>query len=116
MKIAIPVTDGAASGPGEAREIVVFDTSTGMELERYENPALTATAARGIVMLRSVIDRKVDALVVSGIGQHAIDYARNRLRILNSGGLPISGILAAAGQGNLPEMSEATHMGHHHEH
>lgn len=116
MIIAIPITGDMPSGPGEAQEIVVFDTAKGNEIERYPNPALTATSARGIAMLHSVMDRKVDALVVSGIGEHAMSYAQGRLKILNGAGLTLVEILKHAKDNSLSELTEATHMGHHHHH
>lgn len=114
MIIAVPVSGNMPSGPGEARDVLMIDTSTGKELERYENPALTATSARGIVMLRSVIDRKADALVVSGIGEHAMTYAKGRITILNGAGRTLGDIVKAVSENSLPEISEATHSGHHH--
>lgn len=116
MIIAVPVTGNQPSGPGEAEEIVVFDAENGTEIERYANPALTATSARGIAMLRSVMDRKVDALVVSGIGEHAMNYAKGRLSILSGAGLSLEEVLKQASENSLKEMTEATHMGHHHHH
>lgn len=114
MKIAVPVTGNEPSGPGEAEEVVIIETSTGEVVERYPNPALTATSARGITMLMSAIERNAEVLVVAGIGQHAIDFARTRIRILGGAGLTIDEIVKAAKNGQLKELTEANHMGHHH--
>lgn len=116
MIIAIPVTGTHASGPGEAQQIVLIDTSEGKEIERYENPALTAMSGRGIAMLNSVIQRKVDALVVGGIGEHAMSYAKGRVKVLNGSGLTLQEITEKASKNSLPEMTEANHSGHHHHH
>ena len=114
MIVAITATQNQISGPGEAEQIIIVDTNTGTEVERYTNPALTATSARGIVMLRSAIDRNAEALVVSGIGQHAMDYARGRIRILNGSGYNFTEAVEKIKLGQLHELHEANHMGHHH--
>lgn len=116
MIIAVPVTGNHPSGPGEAQEILIYDAAEGKEIERYPNPALTATSARGIAMLRSVIERNVDALVVSGIGEHAMTYAKGRLKILNGAGMSLDELLRRASKNDLVELIDATHTGHHHSH
>lgn len=113
MKIGIPVTGDRASGPGEAMEVVIVDTSTGQELERYENPALTATSARGIMMVRSVVDRGAEALVVGGIGQHALDYARQKLKVMGAVDMTVPEIVRALNSGKLVELHHPNHEGHH---
>ena len=114
MIIGIPVTGNMPSGPGEAQEVVVYDTSTGKELDRYENPALTATSGKGIAMIRSLLERKVEAMVVSGIGQHAFEVARRTLKVLNGEGLTLDQIVQGAGRGTLHELHEPTHGMHSH--
>lgn len=109
MIIAVPVTGNQPSGPGEAMEVVLYDTSTGMEVERYQNPALTATSGRGIAMIRSVMERKADALVVGGIGQHAFEVARRNIRVLNGAGLTLEQIIHSAANGSLHELSAPNH-------
>jgi predicted Fe-Mo cluster-binding NifX family protein len=102
------------SGPGEAQEVLVFDTSTGRELDRYENPAPTATSGRGIAMIRSLLERKAEAIVVSGIGQHAFEVARRTLKVLNGEGLTLGQIVQEAAKGTLPELTEPSHSMHSH--
>ncbi len=114
MIIGIPVSGNMPSGPGEAREVVLFDTSSGKELDRYENPALTATSGKGIAMIRSLLERKVEAMVVSGIGQHAFEVARRTLKVLNGEGLTLDQIVQGAGKGTLHELTEPTHGMHSH--
>lgn len=114
MKIAVPVSANTASGPGEAQEIVIIDTVQEKIVERYPNPALTATSARGISMVRSVMERKVDGLVVGGIGEHALSYAANHLKVYNGAGMTIEDLSKKSVVDNLEELTQATHTGHHH--
>ncbi|MCL4336812.1 MAG: hypothetical protein M1129_00715 [Candidatus Thermoplasmatota archaeon] len=114
MIIGIPVTGNMPSGPGEAQEVVLFDTSTGLEIDRYENPALTATSGRGIAMIRSLLERRVEAMVVSGIGQHAFEVARRTLKVLNGEGLTLEQIVQEARKGALHEITEPNHGMHSH--
>lgn len=109
MIIAVPVTGNQPSGPGEAMEVVLFDTDSRREIERYENPALTASSGRGIAMIRSVMERKADALVVGGIGQHAFEVARRNIRVLNGAGMSLEEILNGASSGTLAELSAPNH-------
>ncbi len=109
MIIAVPVSGNQPSGPGEAEEVLIFDTLAGKEIERYENPALTATSGRGIAMIRSILERKAEALVVSGIGQHAFDVARRNLKVLNGAGLTLEQIIQGATKGTLSELSAPNH-------
>lgn len=114
MKFAVAVTSGTVSGPGEAMEIRVYDTeSQSNPVEIYENPALTATTARGISMLKSVIDRGVTRLVISGIGDHAMQYAKGRLELLGAPGMTVDQVLELVDKGELGEITGATHHGSH---
>ena len=66
MKLAIAVEKGMVSGPGEAEEIRIYDTENSQQLESYPNPALTANSARGILMLKSIVDHGVSSVIVDG--------------------------------------------------
>ncbi len=109
MIIAVPVSGNQPSGPGEAKEVLIFDTASGKEIERYENPALTATSGRGIAMVRSVMERKAEALVVGGIGQHSYEVARRNLKVLNGAGLTLEQIVQKASDGSLQELTGPNH-------
>ncbi len=109
MIIAVPVNGNQPSGPGEALEVVLIDTASGMEVERYQNPALTATSGRGIAMIRSVMERKADALVVEGIGQHAFEVARRNLKVFNGAGLTLEQIVQGVAKGTLHELGAPSH-------
>lgn len=114
MIIAVPVKGNITSGPGEASEIAIVDTSKGKVIERYPNPALTATSGRGIAMVRSALDRKAEALVVGGIGEHALSFAMRYLKVFNGSGVTLDELTGENGLENLPELLQATHGGHHH--
>ncbi len=115
MKIAIPVTEQEVGGPGESREIVVVDTEMDYSVtERYENPALTATSARGISMIRSAVDREASAMIVAHIGSHAFSYVRGRIRLYSGIGLTLDEALAGFKAGTLEEITEELPGNHHH--
>lgn len=112
MIIGIPVTGNIPSGPGEAEEVVLLDSETGREIERYENPALTATSGRGIAMIRSLMERKVEVIVVDGIGEHAFQVARRNLKVLGGQGLTLDQIVQSVQKGTLTELAEPNHGMH----
>lgn len=114
MIIAVPVKENMTSGPGEAEEIAIIDTTQGRVTERYQNPALTATSARGISMVQSALERKADALVVGGIGEHALSYAMKHLKVYNGSGVTLDELSKESDLENLTELLQATHGGHHH--
>lgn len=116
MIIAVPVTDNMPSGPGEAMEIVIIDTDSSQERERYENPALTAVSGRGIAMLRSAMERNVEALVVGGIGQHAFEVARRNMKIFDGKGLTLDELSEKIKNGELKELTSFNHSHHSGEH
>ncbi len=110
MKFAIAATGDKVSGPGEATEILVYSLEDTSELlEIYENPAHKATSARGIAMLRSVLDRGVEKLVISGIGEHAFKYASGKVVLLNGRGMSTDQILRAMSEGTLKPINGSTH-------
>lgn len=114
MIIAVPVKGNITSGPGEADEIAIIDTAQGRVVERYPNPALTATSARGITMVKSALDRNAEALVVGGIGEHALSYAMKKLKVFNGSGATLDELTKDSGIENLTEILQATHGGHNH--
>lgn len=114
MILAVPVKGNITSGPGEAQEIAIVDTTEGKVTERYPNPALTATSGRGIVMVRSALDRNAEALVVGGIGEHALTYALREMKVFNGSGLTLDELSKPAIEKDLTELLQATHSGHHH--
>lgn len=114
MIIGVPVTGNKPSGPGEAEEVVLLDTASGKEVERYQNPALTATSGRGIAMIRSLLERKVEAMVVAGIGEHAFEVARRTLRVMSGEGLTLEEIMQKARDGSLHDLTGPNHGEHHH--
>ena len=115
MRIAVPVTEGFVDGPGEGREVFVFDIGEEAVLvEKYENPALTAQSARGIWMLRSAMDRQVENLIVSGIGQHAFSVSKGNLRFYHAEGMKVEEAVDQMRKGELPELTEPNHNHMHH--
>lgn len=115
MKVAVALTGNRVSGPGEALEIVVYDAGEEhVLLEKFQNPAATATSARGIVMLQSVVSRGIEKLIISGIGAHAMQYATGRIELLNGGGMTLETALQNFVEGNLEKIDSATHLGHNH--
>ena len=116
MILAVPVKGNITSGPGEAEEIAIVDTAVGKVSDRYPNPALTATSARGIAMVRSALDRRAEGLVVGGIGEHALTYAMGRMKVYNGSGLTLDDLTKPSSENNLTELLQATHTGSHHHH
>jgi len=117
MKIAIPVTDNMVSGPGEGLELRIYDTEKEIKLlDTYENPALTATSARGIWMLRSAIDRGAGAIILSGAGAPAFTFTKGKLKIYLGAGLSVDDALSSFRDGKLSELTTPTHEHGHHDH
>ncbi|MEM0155244.1 MAG: NifB/NifX family molybdenum-iron cluster-binding protein [Thermoplasmataceae archaeon] len=116
MKVAIAVDGDIVSGPGEAAEVRIYDLINGHRLiESYENPALTAKAAKGIIMLKSALDRGAESIIVSGIGQHAFTYTSGRLRLFLGNGMTVDQALSNFESGKLHELTGATHDHGNHE-
>lgn len=116
MKIAIPVEHGLIGGPGESSEILILDSdSDNAIVEKYENPALTASSARGISMINSVLDRGAEVLILGHIGQHAFSYAASRLKIYSATDMDVETAIREFKEGRLQILKEALHgSGHHH--
>lgn len=117
MKFAIAVSGDRISGPGEAEEILIYELEKTATLsESYQNPALKAMTARGISMLKSVIDKGVEKLVISGIGDHALQYALGRVELLSGKGLSKDQVLSGIMNNTLAKIETASHHGGHHHH
>lgn len=115
MKFAIAVTGDKVSGPGEAEEILIYELGKSATLvESYDNPALKAISGRGISMIKSVIDRGVEKLVIGGIGDHALEYAKGKIELLSGKGLSKDLVISAIMKNTLSGISKATHTGGHH--
>ncbi len=107
MKIAVPATGKHVSGPGEASEILIFDSGKDYEItERYENPALIAKSARGISMLQSVVQHGAETVIVAHIGSHAFNFIRGRLTLYSGVGMTVDEAIAAFRDGKLQKVSE----------
>ncbi|MHB1708145.1 MAG: NifB/NifX family molybdenum-iron cluster-binding protein [Thermoplasmataceae archaeon] len=105
------------SGPGEGLEVRIYDTGKETKLlDTYENPALKATSARGIWMLRSAMDRGAEAMIVSGAGAHAFTFAKGKLKIYLGAGLSVAEAISSFMNGKLSELTAPTHEHGHHDH
>ncbi len=110
MKFAIAASGDRVSGPGEATEILVYSMEGSSDLlEIFENPAIKATSARGIAMINSVIEKGVEKLVISGIGDHAFKYASGRIELLDGRGMSTDQALSAFSKNGLKVITKPTH-------
>ena len=115
MRIAIPVTDGMVEGPGEAREVVIYESDPSpIIVDRFANPAISAISSPGIWMLRSAVDRHSKATIVSEIGPHAFDYASGRIDLYNGRGLSAEDAVRKFISGSLTKITGSTHHQHLH--
>ncbi|MUM65607.1 diguanylate cyclase [Acidianus infernus] len=116
MRVAIPVTKGRVDGPGEGEEVLIYEID-GDEVklvEKYENPALKATAARGAHMLKSALDKGVDAVIVAEIGPPGVRLLKGKAKIFLAEGLTVEEALEKLKKGELQETDKPTHDEHHH--
>ncbi|AWR96394.1 diguanylate cyclase [Acidianus sulfidivorans JP7] len=115
MKVAIPVTNGIVDGPGEGEEVHIYEISDNKInlVEKYENPALKATAARGAHMLKSVLDRGVNAVIVAEIGPPGVRLLRGKVKIYLGEGMREEEALEKLIKGELKETDKPTHGEHH---
>ncbi|BBL47482.1 MULTISPECIES: NifB/NifX family molybdenum-iron cluster-binding protein [Metallosphaera] len=115
MKVAIPVTNGMVDGPGEGLKVRIYEVDKEVKLlEEYDNPALTAMAARGIYMLRSALDKGVTAFIVAEIGPPGVRFLEGKAKIYLAEG-KVEDVLNKLIKGELKETHEPTH-GEHHSH
>ncbi|BCS93827.1 hypothetical protein L3N51_00573 [Metallosphaera sp. J1] len=113
MKVAVPVTNGMIDGPGEGLTVRIYEVDEKIRLiEEYENPALKATAARGIYMLRSALDKGVTAFVVAEIGPPGVRFLEGKAKIYIAEGR-VEDALDKLIKGELMETHEPTHGEHH---
>ncbi len=84
-KIAISVIKNMVSSPGKGEEIYIYEINDLPKLiEKYENPAIKAISTPGIYMIKSVLDRNVNAFIVSEIGAPGVRFLNGRARIFIS--------------------------------
>ncbi|MEJ2779292.1 NifB/NifX family molybdenum-iron cluster-binding protein [Stygiolobus sp. CP850M] len=116
MKVAIPVTNGFVDGPGEGLEVMIYQLEGGKFtlVEKYENPALRATAARGLHMLKSALDKGINAVVVAEIGPPGVRLLKGKAKIYLAPGLKVEEALERLLKGELPETDKPTHDEHRH--
>lgn len=115
MKIAVPVTKGFVDGPGEGEEVYVYELGPDPKLvEKYPNPAITAMSARGVWMLRSALERDVERLIVSGVGQHAFTAVEGKMKFYHAEGMKVEDAVATMVEGKLPELTAPNHNHSHH--
>lgn len=116
MKVAIPVTNGFVDGPGEGLEVMIYQLEGDKFtlVEKYENPALRATAARGLHMLKSALDKGVNAVIVSEIGPPGVRLLKGKAKIYLAPGLKVEEALEKLLKKELPETDKPTHDEHHH--
>ena len=116
-KIGIPVNGITISGPGEGAEVHIFEVeNTKYKLiESYENPALQATSTRGIHMLKSVLGKNVDAIIVSEIGAPGVRFLKDKVKIYFSNNMNENEALEFYIQGKLEEVTLPTHEPQNHD-
>ncbi len=117
MRIAIPVSNGFVSGPGEGDEVWIIeindDSGNYRVIERYENPAKYAQQVRGVFMLRSVVEHGVNTVILSEIGAPAYRWAVERgIRIYIFEGR-VEDAIKSFIEGKLTE-AQGPAPGHHH--
>ncbi len=117
MRVAIPVTNGRVDGPGEGQEVLIYEINgdDAKLLERYENPALKATAARGAHMLKSALDKGAVAVILAEIGPPGVRLLKGKAKIFLAEGLTVEEALEKFKKGELQETDKPTHEEHHHE-
>ncbi|MCL4314877.1 MAG: diguanylate cyclase [Candidatus Thermoplasmatota archaeon] len=115
MKIAVCETEGRVEGPGEAANIRIYETTPSLDMiEEYANPALKATAARGVWMLRSALDRGASAIIVAEAGAPAFSFLKGKAELFLGNGMEVESALEGFLDGTLPRLDKPTHEGHNH--
>lgn len=116
MKVAVASTNGFVSGPGEAEEVHIYnvDGYNYNLIEKYDNPAKYATHARGVFMLRSALEKGVDAIIVSEIGGPGFRYVAGKIKVYIFEGSEADALRKLI-NGELVEAIAPTHEHGHHE-
>jgi predicted Fe-Mo cluster-binding NifX family protein len=116
-RVGIPVNGSNISGPGEGKEVHIFEVeNTRYKLiDSYENPALKATSMRGIHMLKSVLSKDVNAIIVTEIGEPGIRFLKNKIKIYYANNMNENEVLEFYIQGKLEEVTLPTHESPHHD-
>ena len=110
-RIGIPVNGITISGPGEGTEVHIFEIENTQYklIESYEHPALKATSPRGIHMLKSVLAKNVDAIIVSEIGAPGVRFLKDKIKIYFSNNMNENEALEFYIHGQLEEITLPTH-------
>ncbi|CAC12169.1 conserved hypothetical protein [Thermoplasma acidophilum] len=117
MKFAVAVSGDRVNGPGESEEVQIYETDGGNVrlIEKYSNPALNATAARGVFMLKSALDHGANALVLSEIGSPGFNFIKNKMDVYIVPEMPVADALKLILEGKVSPATAPTHdHGHHH--
>ncbi|MEM0072175.1 MAG: NifB/NifX family molybdenum-iron cluster-binding protein [Metallosphaera sp.] len=117
-KVAVPVTNGYVDGPGEGEKVRIYEVSgNGPALvEEYDNPALKATFARGIHMLKSALEKGATAFIVAEIGPPGVRFLEGKAKILLAPGERVEDALEKFMKGALLETHQPTHESRHGHH
>ena len=117
MKIALPVTF-VKEVPvlclvfARARQFMIFDVEKEQSVF-LDNPAVSVSGGAGIVAAQTLIDAKVDAVIVPQCGENAMNVLFGAgIRLFQSVSLNVSENLKAF-QANLLRPVEKTHPGFH---
>jgi len=116
VKVAVPVTNDYVDGPGEATEVHIYEVN-GKEyklVEKFTNPALQATHARGVYMLKAGLERGVTAFIVAEIGPPGIRFLKGKAKVYLASGMKVDEALDKLVKGELTETDKPTHDDHHH--
>lgn len=115
MKVAVAVDENRVSGPGEGETVRIYElTNDYTLLEEYVNPALRASAVRGVHMLRSALERGVEAFVLAEIGEPGMRFIKGRAKVYLTGDIDVHDALKLLLEGRLAEARGASHPGHGH--
>ncbi|KAA8923007.1 NifB/NifX family molybdenum-iron cluster-binding protein [Thermoplasma sp.] len=117
MKFAVAVSDGKVNGPGESEEIHIYESDGGniKLVEKYSNPAMDATTARGVFMLKSALEHGANAVVLSEIGSPGFNYLKGRMDVFIVPEIPVTDALKLILDGKIGPATAPTHD-HGHDH
>ncbi|MEM0016714.1 MAG: NifB/NifX family molybdenum-iron cluster-binding protein [Saccharolobus sp.] len=114
MKVAIPVTQGFVDGPGEGEEVHIYEIENNNVrlIEKYENPALNAMMHRGLYMLKSALEKGVNAIIVAEIGPPGVRLLQGKAKIYLATNMKVQEALEKLIKGELIETNKPTHGEH----